>query len=94
MAIEDAVVIARAIAADPGDIPGAFRRFQDLRVDRTSSIVRGSTETAKRFHNPILADHDRAVDYITREWEPERVRTRYDWLFEYDARAPQVTAAA
>ena len=94
MAIEDAVVIARAIAADPGDIAAAFRRFQDLRVDRTSRIVRGSTETAKRFHNPILADHDQAVGYITREWEPERIRTRYDWLFEYDARAPQVTAAA
>ena len=91
MAIEDAVVIARAIAADPGDIAGAFRRFQDLRVERTSKIVRGSTETAKRFHNPILADHDQAVAYITREWEPERVRTRYDWLFEYDARAVEVT---
>jgi salicylate hydroxylase len=91
MAIEDAVVMARAIAADPGDIAGAFRRFQDLRVERTSKIVRGSTETAKRFHNPILADHDQAVAYITREWEPERVRTRYDWLFEYDARAVEVT---
>jgi salicylate hydroxylase len=91
MAIEDAVVIARAIAADPGDIAGAFRRFQDLRVERTSKIVRGSTETAKRFHNPILADHDQAVAYITREWEPERVRTRYYWLFEYDARAVEVT---
>jgi salicylate hydroxylase len=91
MAIEDAVVIARVIAADPGDIAGAFRRFQDLRVERTSKIVRGSTETAKRFHNPILADHDQAVAYITREWEPERVRTRYDWLFEYDARAVEVT---
>jgi salicylate hydroxylase len=32
------------------------------------------------------------VAYITREWEPERVRTRYDWLFEYDARAVEVTS--
>ncbi|MGN6573029.1 MAG: FAD-dependent monooxygenase [Pseudolabrys sp.] len=91
MAMEDAVVIARAIAADPGDIAGAFRRFQDLRVERTSRIVRGSTETAKRFHNPILSDHDQAVAYVTREWEPERVRTRYDWLFEYDAREVDVS---
>ena len=94
MAIEDAVLIARAIAADTGDIAGAFRRFQDLRVERTSKIVRGSTETAKRFHNPILSDHDQAVAYVTREWEPERVRTRYDWLFEYDPRTVDVTPQA
>lgn len=85
MSIEDAVVIARCIAASPNDIEGALQRFEGLRTDRTTKIVRGSTETAKRFHNPILSDHDKAVDYITREWEPDRVRTRYDWLFEYDA---------
>jgi len=98
MAIEDAVLIARCIAAAPDDIDGAFRRFQDLRIERTTKIVRGSTETARRFHNPVLADHDQAVAYVTREWEPERVRTRYDWLFEYDARtvdiAPRARAAA
>jgi len=90
MAIEDAVVMARCIAASPTDLDGAFRRFEDLRIERTTKIVRGSTETAKRFHNPILSDHDKAVDYVTREWEPERVRTRYDWLFEYDARTVDI----
>ncbi|HVZ51041.1 MAG TPA: FAD-dependent monooxygenase [Pseudolabrys sp.] len=90
MAIEDAVVVARAIAASPRDIEGALRRFESLRIERTTKIVRGSTETAKRFHNPVLSDHDKAVDYVTREWEPERVRTRYDWLFEYDARTVDV----
>lgn len=85
MGIEDAVVIARCIAASPGDIETAFRRFEDLRIERTTKIVRGSTETAKRFHNPILSDHDKAVAYITQEWQPDRIRTRYDWLFEYDA---------
>lgn len=90
MGIEDAMVIARCIAASPGDLEGAFRRFEGLRIERTTKIVRGSTETAKRFHNPILSDHDKAVAYITREWEPDRVRTRYDWLFEYDARSVDV----
>lgn len=101
MGIEDAVVIARCIAASPGDFESAFRRFEHSRVERTTKIVRGSTETAKRFHNPILSDHNKAVAYITQEWEPDRVRTRYDWLFEYDALsvdvAPQrdaVTAGA
>ena len=29
--------------------------------------------------NPVTA----AV-YVDREWEPTRVRQRYDWLFEHD----------
>jgi len=90
MAFEDAVVIARSIAASPADLKGAFRRFETLRIERTTRIVHGSTETAKRFHNPVLSDHDKAVAYVAREWDPERVRTRYDWLFEYDARAVDV----
>jgi len=94
MAIEDGLVLARCIAADTADIAAAFRRFERLRAERTAAIVRGSTETAKRFHNPILADHDRAVDYVTREWDPERIKTRYDWLYEYDARTVEVGAAA
>lgn len=86
MAIEDGLIVARCIAANTPDIPDAFRRFEQLRIRRTTDIVRGATEMAKRFHNPVLADHDSAVAYISREWDPERVKTRYDWLYEYDAR--------
>jgi salicylate hydroxylase len=94
MAIEDGMVLARCIAANQADIPAALRRFEQLRVERTAAIVRGSTETAKRFHNPILADHDRAVDYVTREWDTDRIKTRYDWLYEYDARTVEVGSDA
>ena len=44
-----------------------------------------SAANTARFHNPILADPAQAVAYIEREWEPAKVRRRYDWLFEYDA---------
>jgi salicylate hydroxylase len=94
MAIEDGMVLARCIAANTADIPAALRRFEQLRVERTAAIVRGSTETAKRFHNPVLADHDRAVDYVTREWDPDRIKTRYDWLYEYDARVVDADSGA
>lgn len=43
--------------------------------ERTSKIVRGSSETAKRFHNPALADHDSAVAYVDQEWDLDRARS-------------------
>jgi hypothetical protein len=32
------------------------------------------------------------VDYVTREWDSERIKTRYDWLYEYDARTVDVVS--
>jgi salicylate hydroxylase len=84
MAIEDGFVLARCLDAEP-DVAAALKKFQDARVERTTKIVNGSTAAGKRFHNPILADADAAVGYMEREWAPEATRTRYDWLFEYDA---------
>ena len=84
MALEDAVVLARCL--DKYDnIVEALHRYQLARVDRATKIVNGSTETGKRFHNRTLADPVAAVEFMEREWAPDKVRTRYDWLFEYDA---------
>lgn len=84
MALEDAVVLTRCLEkyADP---QVALLKYQDARVERTTKIVNGSTETGKRFHNRTLADPVEAVAFMEREWAPDKVRTRYDWLFEYDA---------
>jgi salicylate hydroxylase len=84
MAIEDAAVMARCLAKYESP-SAAFARFEALRWQRTADIVNRSRDNALRFHNPQLSDADKAVDYVTSEWEPEKVRRRYDWLFEYDA---------
>lgn len=84
MAIEDAAVMARCLATH-ADTEKAFVRFEALRFDRTAQIVNRSADNALRFHNPRLAEPDQAVQYIDTEWEPEKVRRRYDWLFEYNA---------
>lgn len=85
MALEDSLVLARCLAKHHAP-QEAFRRFEELRLQRTSEIVRGSSENAKRFHHPELADPVRAAAYVDREWQPDLVRRRYDWLFDYDAR--------
>jgi salicylate hydroxylase len=84
MAIEDAAVMARCLSLQD-TASEAFAQFENLRWQRTADIVNRSSDNAKRFHNPQLSDFDKAVDYVSAEWEPEKVRRRYDWLFEYDA---------
>jgi salicylate hydroxylase len=61
-------------------------------MDRTSRIVRGSSENARRFHNPRLASVEGAIDYVNKEWAEERVRERYHWLFDYKFDEAQVSA--
>ena len=84
MAIEDAAVMARCLALDE-PTEHALARFEKLRWQRTADIVNRSRDNAQRFHNPQLSDPAKAVDYVSNEWEPEKVRRRYDWMFEYDS---------
>ncbi|HVY15832.1 MAG TPA: FAD-dependent monooxygenase [Rhodopila sp.] len=83
MALEDAAVLARCL--DDPDIPAALRRYEAARLERTARIVRGSSDNAKRFHNPTLGIPDRAARYVEQEFTPEKISQRYDWLYEYDA---------
>lgn len=83
MALEDAAVLARCL--DASDPPAALRRYEAARLQRTAAIVRGSSDNTKRFHNPALGSPDGAAAYVEREFHPETVAKRYDWLYEYDA---------
>jgi salicylate hydroxylase len=84
MALEDAIVIARCLdlSTDPEE---ALRRYENARLERTAAIVRGSSDNTKRFHNPALGSPEGAAAYVQREFQPEKVKQRYDWLYEYDA---------
>lgn len=84
MAIEDGYILARCLAEIPGDPALALARYEDLRKERTARVVRGSAENARRFHNPALAHAEGAAAYVEREWNEQRVRERYEWLFTYD----------
>ncbi|HEY0423879.1 MAG TPA: FAD-dependent monooxygenase [Rhodopila sp.] len=83
MALEDAIVIARCL--DSFEVPEALRRYENARLPRTAAIVRGSSDNTKRFHNPALGSPEGAAAYVEREFQPEKVQQRYDWLYQYDA---------
>ncbi|SCZ47318.1 MULTISPECIES: FAD-dependent oxidoreductase [unclassified Pseudomonas] len=91
MALEDGVVLARCLAAHRNDPATGLLRYQALRLERTSRIVRGSAANGERFHNSLLADAAEASRYVSAEWNEESVRQRYEWLFSYDATAVDVT---
>ncbi|MEJ8824482.1 FAD-dependent monooxygenase [Variovorax humicola] len=84
MALEDGYVLARALAAHKDSVSDALAGYEAARVQRTSAIVRGSNDNIARFHNPALADAVGAAKYIDEQWSPEKVRQRYQWLFEYN----------
>jgi salicylate hydroxylase len=85
MALEDGYVLARCLKKDAADPVAGLRRYEAARRERANKVVSGSAENAKRFHNPDLAHAAGAEAYVTLEWQEEKVKQRYEWLFTYDA---------
>ncbi len=85
MALEDAIVLARCLERYADSPETALARYEAVRLDRTTKIVVGSTENAKRFHNPLLRDAAGAQTYVSNEWTTDKINARYTWLFEYNA---------
>lgn len=85
MAIEDGYILARALTEGEGDVPVRLARYENARRERTRRAVEGSADNIRRFHNRLLADPQKAREYVAREWAEAPIAERYEWLFRYDA---------
>jgi salicylate hydroxylase len=85
MAIEDGLVLARAMAAYTPDIARGFGAYEAVRKERTSRLVAGAEENVKRITNPILADPATAQVFLETEFAEAKMSERLNWVYEYDA---------
>jgi salicylate hydroxylase len=90
MAIEDGYVIAACLKKYFADPATAFSRYEDIRRERTTAVVRKSHENRKRVFNPELANADAVGKSVTTEWQQALARERLDWLYAYDATAVHI----
>ena len=91
MAIEDAVVLARCLAAWD-DVETALAAYVAARVERTTRCVQAAERQRIVFHNDKLSDAADAAAYVEAQWDEERVHQRYDWLFSHDVVGGELSA--
>jgi salicylate hydroxylase len=87
MAIEYAYIVAACVKKYSNDPAMAFARYEDIRRERTTAVVRKAHENRRHAFSPALADQEAVAVAVAREWQQERVRERLDWLYHYDATA-------
>ncbi|WP_088286606.1 FAD-dependent monooxygenase [Ideonella sp. A 288] len=77
MAIEDAAVLARALAL-PGPLDARLARYEIHRAPRTARVVRESTEMGELYHIGDAQTMRQA--FVDRDI----ARSRNEWLYPYD----------
>jgi salicylate hydroxylase len=85
MAIEDAIVLARALAEHRGDVDGAFRSYQAKRAERVERVKAGVRRMGRvyNFGNPIRGALLHSTISLMSRIRP--TSGPFDWVFEYDA---------
>ncbi len=89
MAIEDAWVLSRRIAAMPASIPAALEQYAAQRLPRTARVQQGARANMGNFH--VRSRAGQILRYGTL-WAgarlyPAAIHARQDWIYGHDVTA-------
>jgi salicylate hydroxylase len=85
-AIEDGATLAACLRRAPSDIPRALRRYEELRIPRTTRLQAMSTGNKTRFHlpdGPKQRERDAEMAAGATDWSFRAAA----WIYEHDAAA-------
>jgi salicylate hydroxylase len=80
-AVEDAAVLTECLSLADGDVAGALRRYQEIRLPRTTEVHQRSRGNSRALH---LRDGDAQRVRDTELGRQADLSTQ-DWLYGYDA---------
>jgi salicylate hydroxylase len=81
MALEDAVVLARALAAHPADPVAAFATYEALRKPRVSRVWKAALRTGGHYHQTGFMAAAR--DLVLRTAGERFLLARNDWIYRW-----------
>lgn len=89
MSIEDAVVLAEALAREPRDIPAALTAYSVARADRVARVMTTVRELGAQYRiaNPLRRAAFHTVLNVLTRLRPDLVQRRLAWIYGYDAAA-------
>jgi len=81
MAIEDAAVLARCLADQPGDVAQALKTYEAIRKGRTKKVQDLAARNASIYHmsGPLAL----ARNTTMRLMGPERLAAQMDWIYSW-----------
>ncbi|MDP1749897.1 MAG: FAD-dependent monooxygenase [Reyranella sp.] len=82
-AIEDGAALASLLAAMPDDVPGALRRYEEIRKPRATRLQEASAANRTRFHLPDGPEQQERDEAMAKSGD--RSMDNIGWLYGHDA---------
>jgi salicylate hydroxylase len=81
MAIEDAAVLARCLSSSADDPQTAMRQYEAMRKNRVRRVQRAARANSRNYHlsGPSVIARNLAMRWLG----GERLRARYDWIYDW-----------